>query len=80
MSLLFSEAGAWLAGLVAIALAVLGVYARGKRAARQETALEAAERMAKTRRRMDDAETATGDDPAVLRDWLRERGQREGDL
>ena len=80
MSLLFSEAGAWLAGLVAVVLAALGVYARGKRAARQETALEAAERMAKTRKRMDNAEADTGDDPAVLRDWLRDRGQRKGDL
>lgn len=80
LGLLFSKAGAWLAGMVALVLAVLGVYAKGKRAARQETALEAAERMAKTRKRMDDAETDTGDDPAVLRDWLRDRGQREGDL
>lgn len=57
MSLLFSEAGAWLAGLVALVLAVLGVYSKGKRAARQETALEAAERMAKahdTRRKIED--------------------------
>jgi len=62
---------AWLlAGLVAFA----GVWGMAKRDSRRETALEAAERYAKTRKRMDDVETGT-DDPALLRDWLRERGK-----
>lgn len=64
----------------ALLLALLYAFARGRRSARRETALEAAERYAKTRRRMDDAEAAMGDDPHVLRDSLRERGQRPGDL
>jgi len=38
-----------------------------------ETALEAAERYAKQRKAMDDAEAAIGDDPAVLAEWLRAR-------
>ena len=80
MQFFFSEIGAWLAGLVALALAALGIYRRGKRGARQETALEAAEREAKTMKRMDDAEETTPSDPDILRDWLRERGQRKGDL
>ena len=62
---------------VIAALAALGFgVARkraGKREARMETALEAAERYAKTRKAMDDAEAAMGDDPAVLRDSLRSR-------
>ena len=61
-------------------LAVLGFgFARkraGKREARMETALEAAERYAKTRKAMDDKEAAMGDDPDAARRWLRERGQQ----
>jgi hypothetical protein len=65
------KAAGWaLAGLLAF-LAVCGL---AKRQARQETALQAAERYAKTRRKIDDVETGL-DDTAVLRDWLRERGQ-----
>lgn len=65
------KAAGWaLAGL----LAFLAVWGLAKREARRETALEAAERYAKTRRKIDDADTGT-DDPALLRDWLRERGQ-----
>ena len=55
----------------ALLLALLYAFARGRRAARQETALEAAERYAKTRKDMDDAEAAVDSDPGVLRDWLR---------
>lgn len=64
----------------ALLLALIYAFARGRRSARRETALEAAEREAKARRRMDDAEAAMGDDPHVLRDSLRERGQRPGGL
>lgn len=66
-------------GVIVAAIAALG-FSRwtGKRQARREvkreTALEAAERQAATRKRMDEADTGN-DDPAVLRDWLRERGQ-----
>ena len=45
----------------------------GKRDAKRETALEAAERYSKTRKRMDEASTGT-DDSGLLRDWLKERG------
>lgn len=69
-----------LAGLwkpVALLLAALGLYGNGRADARRQTALEAEQAYAKTRKDMDDAD-ATGDDPAVLRDWLRARdpGQR----
>mgnify|MGYP003543443141 CR=1 FL=1 len=51
---------------------LLAVFWRGRASARQQTALEAAEAYAKTRKGMDDAENL-GDDPGALRDWLRER-------
>lgn len=80
MDLLLGGMGKWLAAAAALVLAFLGVYTKGRKDRRRETALEAAEREAKTRKRMDDAEASMGDDPNVLRDWLHERGQRKGDL
>jgi hypothetical protein len=70
LSPLRKAAGWALAGL----LAFFAIWGLAKCQARQETALQAAERYAKTRRKIDDVETGL-DDPAVLRDWLRERGQ-----
>lgn len=69
-----------LGGLLVLILGAFGLYRKGRKDVRRETALEAAEREAKARRRMDDAEAAMGDDPHVLRDSLRERGQRPGGL
>ncbi len=74
---------AWLLAQIAPYLAAAGAiigalfWARrsGKRDAKRETALEAAERYAKTRKAMDDA-TSGPDDTGLLRDWLRERGQK----
>ena len=80
MDLLLGGVGKWLAAVSGLVLAFLGVYAKGRKDKRRETALEAAERVAKTRKRMDDAEASMGDDPDVLRDWLRERGKRTGGL
>ena len=62
--------------LLAVIIGIAGAYRRGRKDQRQETALEAAERYAKTRKDMDDAEAVVGDDPVVLRDWLKERGSR----
>ena len=64
-----------IAGLAALggALGLRWLRRDAARDARRETALDAAERMARTRKRMDDAEAAFGDDPAVLRDSLRKR-------
>lgn len=67
------------AAVVFVLGAVWAAFRKGNKTARQETALEAAERYAKTRKAMD--EVVTGDDPAVLRDWLRARGSKpNGDL
>jgi hypothetical protein len=63
------RAMAWaVAGLAA----VWAIRAGAKREARAETALEAAERYAKTRKAIDHADIPS-DDPAILRDWLRSR-------
>ena len=63
------RAVAWLAA----AIAGLGLaWMAGKRDARQQTALEAAEAYAKTRKDMDDA-PEFGNDPDAARRWLRER-------
>lgn len=65
-----------LAWLVAGALAVLTIFAAGKRNARQQADLAAAEAYAKTRKAIDNEAAHLGDDPAVLRDRLRERGKQ----
>ena len=68
-------------GVIVAAIAALG-FSRwtGKRQARREvkreTALEAAERYAKTRKDMDDAQADIGDDPAAARRWLSERAKQ----
>ena len=65
-----------LAWLVAGCIAVLAIFAAGKRNARQQAALDASEAYAKTRKAIDNEAAHLGDDPAVMRDWLRERGKQ----
>ena len=67
------RAVAW---LVAGSIAVLAIFAAGKRNARQQAALDASEAYAKTRKAIDNEAAHLGDDPAVMRDWLRERGKQ----
>ena len=62
----------WLWKPFAVLLALLAVWLRGRASARQQTALEAAEAYAKTRKEMDDAPDH-GNDPDAARRWLRER-------
>ena len=67
----------WLWKPFAVLLALLAVWLRGRASARQQTALEAAEAYAKTRKGMDDAEyeiiEGIGNDPDAARRWLSER-------
>jgi hypothetical protein len=70
LSPLRKAAGWALAGLMAF----LAVWGLAKRDARRETVLQAAERYAKTRRKIDDADTV-GNDPDAARRWLHERGK-----
>ena len=65
----------WIAGAVALVVALLAAWVAGRREARQEARTEALEGYAKTRKDMDDADAAMGDDPAILRQWLSERGK-----
>ncbi len=48
----------------------------GQRGAKRDAARKDAQAHIKTRRQIDDALETLGDDPAVLREWLRERGQQ----
>ena len=64
----------WLAGVGAALVALVGIYLAGRRAAKQGAATDALRGYADTRKRIDDADNL-GSDPAVLRDWLRERGK-----
>ena len=65
-----------LAWLVAGSIAVLAIFAAGKRNARQQAAIDAAEAYAKTRKAIDNEVAHLGDDPDILRSWLHERGKQ----
>jgi len=73
--------------IVALIFGILGVIAGIAALVRQARKRGAAEERARrarkdyaaanaTRRRMDNATKDLGDDPAVLRDWLRARGRQ----
>jgi len=74
----FSRLKGWLAALAGVLLALLGVYATGRRDARQQAAQKADEAYRKTRERID--EVHVGDDPYLARRFLSERGERDSDL
>jgi Mg2+/citrate symporter len=67
------RAAMWVAGIAALLFAA---WMAGKRDQRQQSAIDTAKSYAKTRKEIDDVESNTSDDPAVLRDWLRERGKQ----
>lgn len=67
--------GAALAGLVAVLAAWVAVLRNRAVRAKNKGLRDYRD----TRKAMDDVEDI-GDDPAVLREWLRERGKRPGDL
>lgn len=71
------KAWALLAG--GVLLALIGVYAVGRRDAGAAAKVDDLKAYRKTRERIDEADTL-GDDPAVLRDFLRTRGQSDGHL
>jgi hypothetical protein len=64
----------WLAAAGAFVLALGAAYWRGRSAADAAAERERLEDYVETRKRMDEVDA--GDDPGVLRDWLRDRGQR----
>ena len=67
------RAAVWVAGAAAI---IFAAWMAGRRDQRQQTAVKTAESYIKTRKEIDDVEKSIGDDPAVLREWLRERGKQ----
>ena len=71
LDLLLGPLGAALGALAA----VMAAWLAGKRSARQAARGEALRGYQETRRQMDDAIDDLGDDPDVLREWLRERGR-----
>lgn len=50
------------------------LYFLGRRSAKADAKVEELTDYVETRQRMDEVDA--GDDPAVLREWLRERGKR----
>ena len=70
----------WIKRTVMLAAAAIAIvftaWMAGKRDQRQKTALKTAEDYAKTRKEIDDVENNISSDPAVLRDWLKERGRQ----
>jgi len=67
------RAAVWVAGAAAI---IFAAWMAGRRDQRQQAAVETAESYIKTRKEIDDVEDHIGDDPAVLREWLRQRGKQ----
>lgn len=64
----------WMAAAGAFVLALGAAYWRGRSAADAAAERKRLEDYVDTRKRMDEVDA--GDDPGVLRDWLRDRGQR----
>ncbi len=62
-----------IAGLVAL---LFTAWVAGKRDQRKQDEVKDLRSYAKTRKEIDNAEDNISDDPAVLRDWLRERGKQ----
>jgi len=63
----------WVAAAAAI---IFTAWMAGKRDQKQQSTIQKAEDYAKTRKEIDHAEDNISDDPAVLREWLRERGKQ----
>lgn len=71
-------------GRIKIALIAIGTFVaaifvaflRGRSVEAAADEHEELENYVETRTRMDEAEADLDDDPDILRDWLRERGQR----
>ena len=64
----------WLAALGLVVTALAASWFGGRKAAQTDAKAKEANTYVKTRERMD--EHVVGDDPAILRDWLRERGKQ----
>ena len=70
----------WLWAALAGLAALVGAWVAGRRSGAVRAENKGLESYQATRKAIDDADETVGSDPAVLRDWLRERGKRPGDL
>lgn len=70
--LINTKIGRFVSAVATFAAIVLFAWLRGKNAGQEIAEKRMADKERETRQRMDDAEII-GDDPAVARDWLRER-------
>lgn len=64
---------AWLAAGVAAILGAVGLYFKGRSDAKAKSDLKDLRGFKETTERMQDADAAFGDDPAILRERLRKR-------
>lgn len=64
-----------LAGAVAVVVAFLGVYLKGRKDEAQGAAVKGLEAYRRTRKEIDDAETFQGDDHAAADRFLHERAK-----
>jgi len=72
--MIFGRIKLYLAAAGAFVVALFAAYLRGRSDKGEAVERERLEDYVETRKRMD--EVPTDDDPAVLRDWLRERGKQ----
>jgi hypothetical protein len=63
----------WAAAFLAALAAALGLYAKGRADAKAKRDMRDAAGYRKTTERMQDADASIRDDPAALREWLRDR-------
>jgi len=72
--MIFGRIKLYFAAAGAFVVALFAAYLRGRSDKGEAVERERLEDYVETRKRMDEVDT--GDDPAVLRDWLRERGKQ----
>ena len=73
-ALLLAKAAPYIAAMVALIAAVLGLRSGIRKDAKREADLKAAQRYAKQRKAIDDEDANSSDDPAILRELLKHRG------
>ena len=73
-ALLLAKAAPYIAAMVALIAAFLGLRSGIRKDAKREADLKSAERYAKQRKAIDDADSHSSDDPAILRELLKHRG------
>lgn len=70
----------WAGALGVLVVALTASWFGGRKSAQTAAKVQEMKTYVDTRKRMDATETDLGDDPNVLRDWLRERGKSSSDM